>query len=110
MKFQAQLFRATTGIQSRTDALDESRLIITFLTTLVVTEILCSFTFVLEGKTDKEIPESPRLEFLEKFLAHNFPLSDAEDNTSGMADLSLLRTLCHAAPAAAIVMVLFTKV
>ena len=50
-------------------------------------------------KTVKEITESSRLEFLEKFLANNFALSDAEDNTSkplnqgGIADLSLLRTL-----------------
>ena len=36
---------------------------------------------VLEGKTSKEIPESSRLGFLEKFLANNFALSDAEDNT-----------------------------
>ena len=46
-------------------------------------EILCSFRLVLEGKTGKEIPESSRFEFLEKFLANNFALSDAEDNTSG---------------------------
>ena len=51
---------------------------------LRVTEILCSFKLVLEGKTGKEIPESSRLEFLEKFLANNFALSHAEDNTSGM--------------------------
>ena len=62
-------------------------------------EILCSFRLVLEGKTGKELPESSRLEFLEKFLANNFALSDAEDNTSGplnrggIADLPLLRTL-----------------
>ena len=55
----------------------------TFLTILGVTEILCSFRLVLEGKTVKEIPESSRLEFLEKFSANNFALSDAEDNTSG---------------------------
>ena len=71
----------------------------TFLTMLGVTEILCSFRLVLEGKTGKEIPESSRLEFLEKFSANNFALSDAEDNTSGplnrggIADLPLLRTL-----------------
>ena len=64
-----------------------------------VTEILCSFKLVLEGKTGKETPESSRLEFKEKFLANNFALSDAEDNTSGplnrggTADLPLLRTL-----------------
>ena len=50
-------------------------------------------------KTGKEIPESSRLEFWEKFLANNFALSDAEDSTSGpsnrgvIADLPLLRTL-----------------
>ena len=71
----------------------------TFLTLLGVTEILCSFRLVLEGKTGKEIPESSRLDFLEKFSANNFALSDAEDNTSGplnregIADLPLLRIL-----------------
>ena len=71
----------------------------TFLTTLGVIEILCSSRLVLEGKTGKEIPKSSRLEFLEKFLANNFALSEAEDNTSrllnrgGIADLPLLRTL-----------------
>ena len=62
-------------------------------------EIFCSFRLVLEGKTGKEIQESSRFEFLETFLANNFALSDAEDNTScplnrrGIADLPLLRTL-----------------
>ena len=71
----------------------------TFLTILGVTEILCSFKLVLEGKTGKEIPESSRLEFIEKFSANNFALSDAEDNTyrllniEAVADLPLLRTL-----------------
>ena len=69
------------------------------LTILGVKKILCSFRLVLEGKTGKEIPESSRLEFLEKFSANNFAVSDAEDNTSrplnrgGIADLPLLRTL-----------------
>ena len=62
-------------------------------------EILCSFRLVIEEKTDKEIPESSRLEFLEKFSAKNFALSDAEGNMSGLlnrtgvVDLSVLRTL-----------------
>ena len=62
-------------------------------------EILCSFRLVLDKKTGKETPASSRLEFLEKFSANNFALSDAEDNTSGplnrggIADLPLLRTL-----------------
>ena len=47
-----------------------------------VSEILCSFGLVLEGKTGKEIHESSKLEFLQKFSANNFALSDAEDNTS----------------------------
>ena len=43
------------------------------------------------------MPESSRLEFLEKFSANNFALSDAEDNNSfplnkgGIADLHLIR-------------------
>ena len=71
----------------------------TFLTILGVTKILCSFKLVLKGKTDKEIPESSRLDLFKKFSVYNFALSDAEDNTSGLfnkgglADLPLLRTL-----------------
>ena len=71
----------------------------TFLTILGVIETLCTFRLVLEWKTGNEIPESSRLEFLEKFLANNFALSDVEGNTSGslnregIADLPLLRTL-----------------
>ena len=70
----------------------------TFLTILGVTEIYI-FNLVLEGQAGKEILESSRLEFLEKFSANNFALSDAEDNTfgpwnsRGIADLPLLRTL-----------------
>ena len=69
-----------------------------------VTEILHRSRLVLGGKAGKEIPESSRLEFIEKFLANNFALSAAEDNNSrllnrgGIADLPLLRTLlaiCH---------------
>ena len=95
----SQLFRTNTGMQSGPDAFDESRFVMTFLTILGVMEILCSFRLVLEGKTGRKIPESSRLEFLEKFLANNFALSDAEDNNSGplnrggMEDLHLLRTL-----------------
>ena len=64
-----------------------------------VTKILYYFKLVLEGKTGKEIPKSWRLDFLEKFSANNFALSDAEDNNSGplnrggIGDLPLLRTL-----------------
>ena len=50
-------------------------------------------------KKSKEILESSRLEFLEKYLANSFALSNAKDNTfmslnrGGIADLHLLRTL-----------------
>ena len=50
-------------------------------------------------ETGKEIPESSRLEFLEKFSTNNFALPDAGDNTScllnrgSIAGLLLLRTL-----------------
>ena len=66
-----------------------------FITILGVTETLCNFRLFLEGKTGKEMSESSKLEFLEKFLANNFALSNAEDNTSspfnrgGIADLPL---------------------
>ena len=64
---------------------------------------------VLERKTGKETPVSSRLEFLEKFLANNFALSHAEDNTSGplneggIAYSDLFRTLlaiCQKSPGA----------
>ena len=41
-------------------------------------------------ETGKEIPESSRLEFLEKFSANNFALSDAEDNTSGLLNRGIV--------------------
>ena len=55
----------------------------TFLTSLGVTEILCSFGLVIEGKIGKKIPESLRLEVFKNFSANSFALSDEEDNTSG---------------------------
>ena len=54
----SKFFRTITGIQSGPDAFDKSTFDMTFLTMLGVTEILCSFILVLEGKTGKEIPES----------------------------------------------------
>ena len=75
--------------------MNESRFVMTFVTILGVIEMLCSFRLFLERKTGREIPESSRSELLEKFLANNFALSDAEDNTSGplnrgkIADLPL---------------------
>ena len=95
----SQFFRTTIGIQSGPYGYDELRFVLTFLTILGIMEILSSFRLVLGGKTGKEIPGSSRLEFLEKFLANNFALSDAGDKTSSplnrgdIADLPLLRTL-----------------
>ena len=43
--------------------------------TIFLKEILCSFRLVPEVKTDKEIPQSSRLEFLEKFLAKQLNFS-----------------------------------
>ena len=54
----------------------------TFLTILRVIEIY-SFRLVLEGKTGIEIPKWSRLEILEKFLANDFALSEAEYNSLG---------------------------
>ena len=55
------------------------------------------FKHNIEGQTGKEIPESSRLEFLEKFLANNFTFLDDSTssplNREGITDLPLLRTL-----------------
>ena len=61
----SQFFRTTTEMQSGPDAFGESRTVMTFLTIMEVMEIWC-FRLVLEGKSGKEVPESSRLEFLEK--------------------------------------------
>ena len=61
----------------------------TFWTILGDREILCSFRLVQEGKTIKEIPESSRLDFWEKFSAKTSGLL----NRGGKAHLLLLRTL-----------------
>ena len=68
----SKFFRTTTGIQSGQDFFDESRFVMTFLTIFGIMEILCNFRLVLEGKTGKQIPESSKLESLEKFLVNNF--------------------------------------
>ena len=72
----SQFFITTTRAQAGPDAFDKSRFVMTFVTILGVTEILYSFRLVLEGKTDKVITKSSRLEFLEKFSVNNFALSD----------------------------------
>ena len=59
----SHFIRSTTRIQSETEAFDESRLVMNFLTILEVTEISCNFRLVLEVKAGKVIPEFSRLEF-----------------------------------------------
>ena len=67
----SHFFTTTTGTQSGLDSIDKSRLVMTFLFSLGVREISCNFRLVLYGRAGKEIPESSRLEFLEKFLEKN---------------------------------------
>ena len=61
--------------------------------------VLQSLRLNLEEKAGKEISEPSRLEFLEKFSANTFALSDTEGKTSvplnrrGIADLALLGAL-----------------
>ena len=92
-------FRTITGIQSGPDAFNKSTFVMTLLTILGVTEILCSFRLVLEGIMGKEMSQLSRLIFLERLLANRFALSDAEDNNcgplnrGGIVDLPMLRTL-----------------
>ena len=94
----SQFFRTTTEIQPGINAFDKSRFVMTLLAISGVIEILCSFRLALEGKTGNKIPNLLRLEFLQKFLANSFALSETEGNTSaplnrgGIVDLPLLRT------------------
>ena len=67
-RLASQFFGTTTGIQAGLHPLGKSRFVVTLLTILGVIEILCSFRLALEGKTGNKIPDSSRLEFLQKFL------------------------------------------
>ena len=62
----SQFFRTTTGIQSGPNmfGFNESRFVMTISTILGVTEILCNFRLVLEGKAGKKILKSSIFEFL----------------------------------------------
>ena len=70
----------------------------TFLTILRVTNIK-QFQISSRRENRQEIPESSRLEFLEKFSENDFASSDAKNETSGplnrgdISDLPLLRAL-----------------
>ena len=89
----SQFLRNTTRIKSGPDIFGKAKLAMI----LGVTEILRYLRLVLGEKTGKKLPEPSRLGFLEKLLARNCALSDAEDNISGnragIADTLLLRTL-----------------
>ena len=76
----SHFFRITTGIQLGPDPFDKLRLVMTFLTNLGATWILCSFKLVLQEKDGKGIPVSSRYDFIEKLLASNYFLLEAEDN------------------------------
>ena len=60
---------------------------------------IMQFQISSKRKSGNEIHESSRLEFLEKFSAKNFALSNTEDNVSGLlnrggiADLPLLKAV-----------------
>ena len=72
----SHFLKTNTGIESGADTVDESRLAMTFLTNLGITRMLCFIRLYLKEKAGKEIPESSRLEFLERFSANNLVLFD----------------------------------
>ena len=93
-----QLFRTTTRIPSGPNAFDKSRFIMTFLTILGVTEKLCSFRLVLEVKTGKEIPESSRIDFLEKCFQQTILLYQMQKITTPVRVRQLayvVYRICH---------------
>ena len=83
-------------------ASDQSKLFTTILTILGVTEILCSFILVLEGKTGKKMSESSILKFLEKVFRKQFcfirctsllVIASGLFDRGGIVDLLLFRRL-----------------
>ena len=58
----------------RPDAFDKSALVMNFLINVEVTEILCRLILVAEWKTEKEITESVRWNFLKRFLTNSFTI------------------------------------
>ena len=83
VKDETRSFSEPSQEQSRPNGFDESKSFMT-LTKLVVTGILSIFILVLEGKADKEKPESSRIELLKKFSTNYFTLSDAKNKTDGL--------------------------
>ena len=56
----SQFGRTTTGIQSKPEALEESRLVMTFLNITGITWVFCSFRLLSDVNASKEIPEIQR--------------------------------------------------
>ena len=58
----SQFFRATTRIQPELYTFDKSRLVMTILTNVGVTRILCRLRLAVAWKTSKDIPKSLRFD------------------------------------------------
>ena len=69
MKVQAQSSSEIPLEYNQDQDFEKPKLIMTFLTNLGVTKRSCSFRLVLEEKTDKEVPDSAGLEFLQTFFS-----------------------------------------
>ena len=63
------------------------------LTILGVTEILCSFRLVPEGKTGKDT-RLIKIRVLRKVFSKQFCLSDAEDNTCSLLNTGGIADFC----------------
>ena len=70
--FGPQFFGTTTGIASGPDAFNKSRLAMTLLTKLAVTEILCSLRLDIEGKTGRRILELSRFRGPRKVFSEQY--------------------------------------
>ena len=99
MEVQAHIFRSATEIQSRPDALMESRAAATFFTLLGVLEILHSYKSFVKMDVGRKLPEASRFNISKKIYANRFALSDTHNKISGLlnmkdtAELLSLRTL-----------------
>ena len=106
-----EFFRTTTGIQLDQTSLMNQGSYYHFNHLRSYINII-QFRLVLEGKAGKERLKSPRSEFLEKFLANNFALSDAEGhilgslNRGGITDLPFVENTMSNLPKVARVKIL----
>ena len=74
---------------------EQSKSVMTSITSLEVKWILCSYELFFDGKAGKEIPHSSKPEILEKTSRNNFALSDASRplKRGSKTNLPLLRIL-----------------